>query len=112
MTEAAIDPEAVRAAHQAALARRRANFKEGWLEMRDVDPWATFENRRMFAMEIIVQNPDLKPNAASFLGQACVDRNAFSARQSEWLTALVDEFLGTKPPKTEATSKKKTEAGK
>lgn len=112
MTEAAPNPEKARILREAALLQRRVNFKEGWLEIRDDDPWAEFETRRMFAMEIILQNPDLKPNAASFLGQACVDKNKFSARQSEWLTVLVNEFLDTTPPKPEPKSKKKTEAGK
>ncbi len=97
---------------ESALAERRQHFVDAWLDIRADDPWAEFDPRRMFAIEILVHSPDLKPNAASFLGQACVDKNKFSARQSEWLTVLVDEFLGTKPPKAEPQSKKKSEAGK
>lgn len=106
MTEVATNPDDAKSLRQAALSQRRAHFKETWLELRDDDPWAEFDFRRMFAIEILVHNPDLKPNAASFLGQACVDKNAFSARQKEWLTNLVDEFLDTKPPKPEPKSKK------
>lgn len=100
------------AQRQAALAQRRAEFVETWLEIRGDDPFLEFTFRRMFAVELLVHQENLKTNAASFLGQACVDRNAFSPRQKAWMTVLVDEFLGTTPQKPETKSKKKTEAGK
>lgn len=101
-----------KAQREAALAQRLAHFVETWLEIRGDDPFLEFTIRRMFALECLAHQENLKPNAASFLGQVCVDRNALSPRQTGWMISLVDEWLKTTPPKSETKSKKKSEAGK
>lgn len=96
---------------EAAQALRREQVKGLWLSVKDDDPFADHHYRRMFAMEILLNDAELKPHVGSFLGQSAVDRNAYSQKQKDYLSRLIEEYLKIAPP-AEPKSKKKTEAGK
>lgn len=101
-----------KAQYEEAKEAARLRMKGVWLSMKDLNPLDEFFYRRSFAVQIITYNIDLRTHAAEFLGRAAVDRNAFTPKQKEWFSRLIEEYVGIDAPKPEPKSKKKTEAGK
>lgn len=98
------------AEREAAQKLRRENVKAMWLSIKEDGPLDEHHYRRMFALEILLNNADLHPRVGEFLGRCAVDRNAFSQKQKDWLARLLEDHVGIEPP--EPKSKKKRGAEK
>ena len=101
-----------KAQYQEAQTLRREQAKSLWLSVKDKAPFDDHHFRRMFAFEILTNNPDLQPHVGEFLGKTMVDRNSYSQKQKDWLVRLVEDYLGIAQPKPEPKPKNKQGTGK